>query len=127
MLVMLEKLANNAKAQKLQTILLLEVDFNAMHKINRLILSIEVTDAIPAEAIGGRSSQVVTHLLLEKKLASGIVNTMKLLAIPIYADATHYYDRVAYLFVSLCTQCFRLEITCLVVLFRAIQSMKMFL
>ena len=56
---MLEKVAGNINVQKLRTILLLEADFNAMHKIifnNRLIPSIEADKAIPMEVIGGRRS-----------------------------------------------------------------------
>ena len=48
-------------------------------------------------------------------------------AVTICADATNCYDRVAHSFASLCAQCFRLEISHLAVLFRTIQSMKMFL
>jgi len=47
------------QVQKLQAILLLEVDFNAMDKImfnNRLIPNIEAMNAIPMEVIGGRRS-----------------------------------------------------------------------
>ena len=47
--------------------------------------------------------------------------------ITICADVTNCYDRVAHPFASLCAQYFGLELSYLVVLFRAIQSMKMFL
>ena len=55
--VMLEKVAGNINVQKLRAILLLEADFNALHKIvfnNRLIPKLEEVDAIPVEIIGGR-------------------------------------------------------------------------
>ena len=55
--VMLEKVAGNVNVQKLRAILLLEADFNALHKIifnNRLIPNLEVANAIPMEVIGGR-------------------------------------------------------------------------
>ena len=58
-LVILEKLVGDLNAQKLQAILLLEADFNAMYKIilnNRLIPSLEATEAIPIEVIGRRRS-----------------------------------------------------------------------
>ena len=74
---MLEKVAGNINVQKLRAILLLEVDFNAMHKIifnNRLIPSIEADKAIPMEVIGGRRSQAATHLALNKKLIADITN-----------------------------------------------------
>ena len=127
---MLEKSAGDANVQKLRAILLLEADFNAMHKIifnNRLIPNIEAVNAILMEIIRGRRSQAATQLALDKKLIADIVNVRKLPTITICADATNYYDRVAHPFARLCAQCFGLDITYLTVLFRAIHSMKMFL
>lgn len=128
--VMLEKVDGNINVQKLRAILLLEADFNAMHKIifnNRLMPRIEADNAIPMEIIGGRRSQAATHLALNKKLIADIANVRKLPTATICADATNCYDRVAHPFASLCAQYFGLEITYLTILFRAIQSMKMFL
>ena len=54
---MLEKVAGNIDVQKLRAILLLEADFNALHKIifnNRLIPKLEEAETIPIEIIGGR-------------------------------------------------------------------------
>ena len=54
---MLEKVVGNVQVQKLQAILLLEADFNAVHKImfnNRLIPNIEAMNAILMEVIEGR-------------------------------------------------------------------------
>jgi hypothetical protein len=42
-------------------------------------------------------------------------------------DAINYYNRVAYPFASICTQYFRLELSHLLVLFRVIQLMNLFL
>ena len=56
MSVILEKSAGNVHIQKLRAILLLEADFNAIHKIifnNRLIPNIEAVNAIPIEVIEG--------------------------------------------------------------------------
>ena len=128
--VMLEKIAGNINVQKLRAILLLEADFNALHKIifnNRLMPKLEESGTIPVEIIGGRRSQAATHLALNKKLISDIANVRKLPMITICADATNCYDRVAHPFASLCAQYFGLEVSYLAVLFRAIQSMKMFL
>ena len=130
MLTMLEKVVSNIDVEKLRAILLLEADFNVLHKIvfnNRLIPKLEETGTISMEIIRGRWSQAATHLVLNKKLIADIANMRKLPMITICADATNYYDRVAHLFTSLCAQCFILEISCLAVLFRAIQSMRMFL
>ena len=114
---MLEKVAGNINVQKLRAILLLEADFNALYKIvfnNRLIPKLEEVDAIPVEIIGGRRAQVATHLTLSKKLIADMSNVRKV-------------PRVAHPFSSLCAQYFRLTLSHLVVLFRVIQSMKMFL
>ena len=118
------------QVQKLQVILLLEVDFNAMYKImfnNMLIPNIEAMNAILMEIIGDRQSQAATHLALDKNLISDIMNVRKLSMITICADATNCYDRVTHLFASLYAQYFRLELSYLVVLFRVIQSIKIFL
>ena len=117
---MLEKVAGNINVQKLRAILLLEADFNAMHKIifnNQLMPRIEADNVIPIEVIGGRRSQAVTYLALNKKLIADIANVRKLPTVTICADATNCYDRVAHPFASLCAQYFGLEITCLMILF----------
>ena len=51
----------------------------------------------------------------------------KRLIIIIYVDATNYYNRVAYPFASLNVQYFGLEVSYLLVLFRIIQIIKIFL
>ena len=120
MSVILEKVAGNVQVQKLQAILLLEVDFNAIHKIifnNRLMPNLEAMNVIPMEIIGGRRSQAATHLALDKKLISDITNMRKLPMITICADATNCYDRVVHPFASLYAQYFRLDLLYLVILF----------
>ena len=77
--------------------------------------------------IGGRRSQATTHLAIEKKLIADIANVQKLHMITICADVTNCYDRVTYLFASICAQYFRLELSYLLVLFRVIQLLKIFL
>ena len=102
---MLEKVAGNINVQKVQAILLLEADFNVMHKIifnNCLMPRLETNKAIPIEVIGRRKSQAATHLALNKKLIADIVNVRKLPAATICADATICYNRVAHPFASLC-------------------------
>ena len=101
---MLEKVAGNVHIQKLWVILLLEADFNVMHKIifnNRLILNIEAVNTILMEGIGGRWLQAATHLALDKKLISDITNVRKLPMITICSDATNYCNRVTHPFASL--------------------------
>ena len=57
--VILEKIEGNLNVQQLGAIILLEADFNAIHKIifiNRLLPSVEVASDIPIEVIGERRS-----------------------------------------------------------------------
>ena len=127
---MLEKSPGNFRVEKLRAVLLLEADFNGLHKINfngRLMPRLEATSSIPQKIIGGRRSQVATHLALSKKLIADISNIRKVPTVTICADATNCYDRVAHYFASLCSQYFGLEICYLLILFRTIQNMKMHL
>ena len=66
---MLEKNPVKFLVEKLWALLLLEADFNALHKINfndRLMPSLELSSAILHEIIGGRISQATIHLALRK-------------------------------------------------------------
>lgn len=77
---MLEKSLSNFLAEKLRAILLLEVDFNALHKINfnsRLMPTLESSSAMTYKIIRGRRSQAATHLALSKNLIADISNTRK--------------------------------------------------
>ena len=85
--------------------LLLEADFNGLHKINfngRLMPHLEATSSTPQESIGDRRSQATTHLALSKKLIADVSNIRKLPTVTTFADATNCYDRFTYLFASLC-------------------------
>ena len=67
------------------------------------------------------------YLALNKKLIADIANTRKKLIVVMYTDAINSYNRVAYPFNSLHMQYFGLEVFYLLVLFRIIQMMKIFL
>ena len=127
---MLEKFLGNKNIQKLRVILLLEVDFNALHNIvfnGRMIPVLEEKSMISHKIIGGRQIELATHLVLNKKLLVDMSNVQKRLMVITHIDVTNCYNRVTYPFVSLCAQYFMLEISYLLVLFRIIQIMKMFL
>ena len=74
---MLEKSVGNVQVSKLRAILLLEADFNTLNKIifnNCTLPSLEVSQSILYEIIGGRRSQSSIHVALNKKLVSNISN-----------------------------------------------------
>ena len=61
---MLEKAPGNYKVEKIRALLLLEADFNGLHKIHfngRVMPSLEASLSIPQEIIS-RISQAATHL-----------------------------------------------------------------
>ena len=75
--VMLEKKPGVVRVDKLRAILLLEADFNGINKIifnTKLIPSIEHSQSIPREIIGGRRAQLAIQLTVNKKLISDITN-----------------------------------------------------
>jgi len=88
----LEKSPGNLRVEKLRAILLLEADYNGLHKINfngRLMPRLEAMSSILQEIIGGRRSQAATHLALNKKLIADISNIRKVPTVTICADATN--------------------------------------
>ena len=96
---------------KLRAILLLEANFNSMNKIlfNGCILpSLENSQSILYEVIGGRRDQSLYYIALNKKLVSDISNQMKKPTIIMNVDATNYYDCIAHPIASLTYQYFRL-------------------
>ena len=102
--MILEKSLGNINIQKLRLILLLEADFNALHKIvfnGRIIPELEEASVIPYEIIGGRRIQSAMHLVLNKKLLADIANVSKRPIVIIIIDTANYYDRVTYLFLDL--------------------------
>ena len=103
--------------------MLLEVDFNTLHKIifnERMIPILEVQDKIPQEITDGKQTQVAKCLALNKKLIVDTANARKRLIVTICTDIMNYYDRVVYPFSSLYMKYFRLEVTCLLVLFKMV-------
>ena len=67
--------------QKLRATLLLEADFNALHKIifnERIMTVLEEKDEILQEIVGRRRTQAATHVALNKKLIADAVNMRKI-------------------------------------------------
>ena len=122
---MLEKAPGDFLIQKLHILSLLEADCNTLYNINfngMLIPSLEDSSNAPQEIIGSRRSQAATHLALRKIIIEDVSNTKKLSATTTHAEATKCYDRVAHHRASLCVQCFGMDLSYLVVLFRTIKK-----
>ena len=65
--------------------------------------------------------------MINKKVFSDISNQKKASSVVISADTTNCYNRIAHPFTSLTAQYFRVQLSYLLVLFKAIQNMKIFL
>ena len=114
----------------MRAILPLEVDFNALNKIvfnTKLMLSLERTNSIPYEIIGGRRGQSLIHIVLNKKLVSDIANQSKKPTVVVSADASNCYDQIMHPIASLTCQHFGLNLEYLLLLFGIIQILKMYL
>ena len=121
--MILEKFLGKILVEKLRAMLLLEADFNALHKIifnGRILPTLERNNVIPSEIIGERKSQSAIHDALNKKLITDISNQIKSLSIVISADATNCYDRVAHSFASLAAEHFGVQLCYIRVLLTAI-------
>ena len=104
---MLEKEKGNINVQKLRAILLLEADFNGLNKIiynSRVIPALEKRGDIPFEVIRGRRSQLSIHVALNKKLISDCSNQSKRFTVVVSADASNYYNNIAYSYPSISNQ-----------------------
>jgi len=124
---MLEKYPVNMNVEKLRVILLLEADFNTLCKIifdSRLMSVLEAREQILPEIIDSRRIQVATYLALNKKLITDIASAKKVSIVIIHADEINYSNRVVHPFTSLSSQYFELDISYLLVLFGAIQLIK---
>ena len=69
LLVILGKALGNFLVEKLRVLILLEADFNTLHKINfnsTLLPSLEASSTISQEILGGRRLQTAAHVVLNK-------------------------------------------------------------
>ena len=118
--IILDKSSCKIMISTFRAILLLETDFNTLHKIvfnQRILKALEKHNLIPMEVVGGRKSQAEVHVAMNKKLMVDISNQVKTMSVVISANATKYYDRVAHTFASLMAQHFGVNIDYVMALF----------
>ena len=110
---MLEKKPGKINVEKLRASLLLEEEFNSLHKIvlnTRVLPQLEAHQLTPKEIIGGRNSQLTIQLVTHKNLIGDMSNQNKTATLVISADASNFYDRVTHPFASLTAQYFGLQL-----------------
>ena len=127
---MLQKYPCKILVSKLRAILLLEADFNALHKIifnQRILPALEQHNFIPMEIVSGRKDQATIHVAINKKLISDIFNQVKTPSAVIITDANNCCHRVSHPFASLTAQHFGVNVDYIMVLLKSIQHVTMFL
>ena len=116
--------------QNLLAILLLEEDLNALYKIifnTRMLPRLEAHHLIIQEIIGGRTSQSAMQLTTSKKLIADMYNQKKTPTLVINADTSNCCNRVSHHFAYLVAQRFGLNLQHILLLFKAMHYMDMFL
>ena len=80
---------------------------------------------IPREIMGCRRGMSAMHVVLNKKLQADIAIQNKLPSVIVSADASNYFDRVAYHTAGMTCQHFGLPLDFIITFFDTIQNMKM--
>ena len=93
----------------------------------RIISSLDQHNLIPMEIVGGRKVHAKMKVAINKKLIVNIYNKFKAKSVVISSHATNYYDRMDHPFTSLTEQDFSVHKYYILVLLKAIQSMRIFL
>ena len=127
--VMLEKTLGITLVSKLQAILLMEADFNAMNKIvygDRMMTNVRKCNLMPEEIFSERNRMADDGTLC-KTLFYNITRQARLPAAIASVDATNCYDRIAHAIATLVFQAFGVPVTAIATMLGAIQNMKFFL
>ena len=122
---MLEKKQSDILVEKLQAILLIEANQNAMNKIifnTRTIPKLEENEIIPREIMRGQRGLSIIQITLNKKLLVDILNQSKLPNITISTDASNCFDRVVYPIAGTTYQYFGLPLDFVISFFTIIQK-----
>ncbi len=127
--VMLEKMFDVRLVSKLQAILLMEADFNAM---NKEVYGVRMLDNarrynLILEEIFSKKNRTADDGGLAKTLFYDITRQMRAPAAIVSVDAANCYDQIAHAMASLIFQSFGVESTAVSAMLETIQEMKFFL
>jgi hypothetical protein len=127
--VMLEKMFGVPLVSKLQAILLMEADFNAMNKEVygvRMLEEARKYKLIPEEIFSEKNC-MADNGGLAKTLFYNIVCQLRVPAAIAFVDASNCYDCIAHAMALLIFQSFGVEDTAVMAMLETIQEMKFFL
>ncbi len=127
--VMLEKMFGCAIITKLQSILLMEADFNATNKIiysQRLLQMVRKYKLMPEDVFSKRN-RLANDRTLIKVLFYDIIRQTRLPAGISVVDADYCYDRITHPIVSMVFQALGVPQEAIILMLTTIQDMKFFL
>ena len=128
--VMLEKVANNIKVDKLRAILLMEADFNFLNKLHfghRLVHQCELHDRFPDELYGSRAGREASTVAINRRLTIEYMLQTRLGGALVGVDAAQCYDRIVHSLAILLCRKEGLTMHPMMLMFGAIQCMQYYL
>ena len=128
--VMLEKIKNNIRVNKLRAILLMEADFNFVNKLmfgHRLMSHAKKFNRIPQELYGGLQNKSSQEVAINRRLTLDIFRLKRRNGAIAGVDATQCYDRIVHSLAILLARNEGAPLNPLLSMFQAIQSMNYYL
>ena len=124
--VMLEKIKNNIKVNKLRAILLMEADFNFINKLmfgQCLMFQVRKYNRIPQELYGGLQNKLSQEVAINRRLSLDNFKLKRKNGAIAGVDATQCYDRIVHSLAILLARNEGAPINPLLSMFNAIQNM----
>ena len=128
--VMLEKIEDVIKVDKLRAILLMEADFNFLNKLHfghRLVHQCETNKRFPEELYGGRGNRDAGVVSVNRRLSIDYMKQTREGGALVGVDAAQCYDRIVHSLAILLCRNEGLTMSPMLLMFGAIQSMNFYL
>ena len=128
--VMLEKVENVIRVDKLRAILLMEADFNFINKLifgHRMVQQCERQQRFPNELYGSRNKRSAIEVALNRRLTLENLKQKRCNGAIAGVDAAQCYDRIVHSLAIILCRNEGAPISSLLLMFGAIQSMEFFI
>ena len=128
--VMLEKIENVIRVDKLRAILLMEADFNFINKLifgHKMVQQCESFSRFPEELYGSRNNHSAVEVGVNRRLTLEVLKQKRRNGAIAGVDAAQCYDRIVHSLAILLCRNEGAPISSLLLMFGAIQSMEFFI
>ena len=128
--VMLEKIPDNIKVDKLRAILLMEADFNFLNKLHfghRLVHQCEKYNRFPDELYGSRAGREASTVAVNRRLSLEYMIQTRVGGALVGVDAAQCYDRIVHSLAILLCRKEGLTLPPMLMMFGAIQCMQYYI